>query len=174
MDFQKYYIQGQQTVDKNRNNHIEFASYKFVDKETEKAEICFVIYNGVTTVSGDYGNWVFNKPLHPSKEWLPINIPYLLEKLRMYSTQQPCVWDEQEALAGVNEWVKCRENITDEEIDWAQQLIYSVETEHEYIHVAYYNKPESVNTEDVPISKKLNPQLVIVFQAFEHICKKMI
>lgn len=65
----------------------------------------------------------------------------------------------------------CKVNLVEEEEDWIQELENSVYDEHEYVYVAYREKPSSIDYENVPFGKKRHFWFDVVYDGFDFICE---
>jgi hypothetical protein len=132
------------------------------------------------SVFGDFGNWIFCRPFHPSAEGY-VSEMYWNEKLKMGSSQDHARYDpeetEKELLELINggleeygyegeDLIKCTE--------WLEDLISYCDDELEYTYQAYrgYN-PTQMDYEDIPFCKKPSVQLEIIFDAFDEICSRL-
>ena len=62
----------------------------------------FINTNDIMAVTGDYGNWIFCREFHPSKDGY-VSDTYWVEKLRIGSCQEPSNFDSQTAQEQVTE-----------------------------------------------------------------------
>lgn len=135
-------------------------------------------------VSGDYGNWMFCREFHPSEEG-GVSDGYWLEKLRMNSTQEPYHYNSEETAELIKEKLKdLDEEYDNGDIDekeynqykeyYVEECLYYVDDEIEYLYNAFRgDKPSNLDYEDVPYVRTVKPQLNIVFDAFDEICKRL-
>lgn len=135
-------------------------------------------------VSGDYGNWMFCREFHPSEEG-GVSDGYWLEKLRMNSTQEPYEYNSEETAELIKEKLKdLDEEYDNGDIDekeynqykeyYVEECLYYVDDEIEYLYNAFRgDKPSNLDYEDVPYVRTVKPQLNIVFDAFDEICKRL-
>jgi hypothetical protein len=143
--------------------------------------IKFVNDDNGLAVYGDFGNWVFCRPFHPSADGFVCD-GYWFEKLRIGSSQVLGDYDS-EATAnelqklidgGLEEYGYSSEQL--EEIkEWYTDLLAYTDDETEYAYHAYrdYNKPCNLGYEEIPFCKKVNIQLEIIFDAFDEICNRL-
>lgn len=142
----------------------------------------FINCRGVMTVTGDFGNFVFCREFHPSKDGY-VSDGYWLEKLRMGSCQKPCVFDGEKTRDALAEFEKSLEDQFEGEVNGAEYeeameyvkacIDASHDVEWEYDSVAYGDKPEWLECEDVPKGHILADYLNAVFDAFDEICRRM-
>ena len=140
----------------------------------------FINTNGIMAVTGDYGNWIFCREFHPSKEgW--VSDGYWHEKLSIASTQEGREFDhdatreeiERGINGGLEEWGYEGDTL-DEAIEFYQTLLEYVDcSAWEYEAYAYSNIPGFMDAEDIPHSKKTKIWLQIVFDAFDTMCDRI-
>ena len=135
-------------------------------------------------VSGDYGNWIFCRDFHPSEDGY-VSDGYWLEKLRMNSTQEPYQYNAEETELEIKEKLKQLEeeyengDISGKEYNqykeyYEDDCLYYVDDEIEYLYNAFRgDKPSNLDYEDIPYVRTVKPQLNIVFDAFDEICKRL-
>ena len=135
----------------------------------------FINGEGVLTVTGDFGNWVFCRPFVPSEEG-GVSVPYWLEKMRNYSTQEPCIYDANHTTSELNDKIEELKEENSEQnseyIEYIERLLDYVYFEHEYIS-EMIKAPNFVDSEDYIIGKVLHPQLQYVFDAFNECCNRI-
>ena len=135
-------------------------------------------------VSGDYGNWMFCREFHPSEEGY-VSDGYWLEKLRMNSTQDPYEYNSEKTAELIKEKLKdLDEKYYNDDIDgytyyqykeyYENECLNYVDDEIEYQYNAFRgNIPSNLDYEDIPYVRTVKPQLNIVFDAFDEICKRL-
>lgn len=96
----------------------------------------------------------------------------------MYSSQKAYVYDPEETLKEINRFkrnfktnylIKYNEEIK----EWVESLKGACDDEHEYIYIAYREKPGCIDYENVPIGKIRKPRLQLVYEAFNNLCKAL-
>jgi hypothetical protein len=132
------------------------------------------------SVYGDFGNWIFNRPFHPSPDGY-VSDGYWNEKLRTSSSQDHSRYDS-EATAeelrmlidgGLEEWGYEDEDLKKAK-EWFRTLLYYVDDELEYTYEAYRgDNPMEMDYEDIPFCKSGSVQLDIIFDAFDEICNRL-
>ena len=143
--------------------------------------IKFINTNDTCLVTGDFGRWSFCREFWPSADGF-VSGMYWLEKLRMYSTQDPARYDSKETNKEIQELVDSgleESGYDGDELkqakDWFINLLQYVDDEIEYTYEAYrgYDKPEFLDYEMIPFVKEIPIQLKIVFDAFNEICNRL-
>lgn len=131
----------------------------------------FVNAYGVLSVTGDFGNWIFCREFHPSKGGY-VSDGYWCEKLRMASCQNPSTYDSVSTVELLNKELE-EEDLTEKEKTYLEDCLYHSDDEIEYMYHAFRNNiGRYEDYEQVPLSKELNVWLLIVFDAFEEICRR--
>ena len=127
---------------------------------------------------------MFCREFHPSEEGY-VSDGYWLEKLRMNSTQEPYKYNSEETAELIKEKLKDLEEEYDNgDIDekeynqykeyYVEECLYYVDDEIEYLYNAFRgNNSSNLDYEDVPYVRTVKPQLNIVFDAFDEICKRL-
>jgi hypothetical protein len=128
-------------------------------------------------VKGDFGNWVFSREFHPSKNG-GVSSYYWDEKLHTSSVQKSHKFDTDETISLINKFKDEFEEdfgreMNGEELEWVENLENSVYDEYEYIYTAYRENPSSVETEDIPFGEIRHFWLDVVYDAFDELCKRM-
>lgn len=147
--------------------------YTFADPETVIYKVVWIVGNGITAVTGDFGNWIFGAEFYPNIK--QANVSYMNGYLRHNSTQEISVWDDDEILESIEDFVNNFESsygreMDEDELDWIESLKNSSHDEIDYMFTAYRETPNNIETEDVPFSKKLNPYLNSIYDAFNQMC----
>jgi len=145
--------------------------HKIAKPDTRCRSVVFINTQGILAVTGDYGNWIFCREFHPSKDGF-VSDSYWCEKLRIGSTQKPSDFDSDGTEKEIRKMLK-EEDISNEDKEYLKDIIGEVnECEERYMVYAYDNLPKDRDPEYIPIIKKLNPWLECIFDAFEEICKR--
>ena len=63
--------------------------------------------------------------------------------------------------------------MNEEEVDWIESLQNNVDDEHEYVHIAYREKPNNIDYESVPFGTKRHFWLDAVYDAFDEMCQTL-
>lgn len=142
--------------------------------------IKFINTNGIMCVTGDFGNWMFCREFHPSKEG-HVSDDYWHEKLRISSCQNASVFDSEATEEYLKEGIKSsleEYGYTDDKLLLAKEyyeecLSYVSYSEFEYTAFAYQNIPSFMDAEEVPFIKDIKHHLKIVFDGFDEICRRM-
>ena len=134
----------------------------------------FINIHGVLVVTGDFGNWIFCREFHPSKDG-SVSDMYWIEKAQISSTQEPYRFDADTARKDIDELLSNQEDYewSDEAREWLKELKSAAEGgRHEYF-VTGWEHPGDVDMENIPSGKRTNYQLEAVFDAFDEICRRM-
>lgn len=142
----------------------------------------FICMKGLTIVTGDYGNWIFCREFHPTKN-NTVSQGYWVEKLKINSEQDPYKFDPDGTVEIINDKIEeLKIDFNNDEIDsdtydlymeYYEELLDSVYDEIEYTYKAYRNIPSKMDYEEVPFMKEYKSQLLILFDAFEEICRRI-
>lgn len=144
----------------------------FARPNTIHGSIKFINIEGIMVVTGDFGNWVFCRGFRPSPDGF-VSDSYWVEKLRISSTQQPKEYDPDGTKEEIEKCLK-EDDIDEADKEYLNDLFnYVYECEERYMVYAYDNLPKGRDHEYIPLRKKLNPQLEVVFDAFDEICQKV-
>ena len=165
---------------KNGDKEIRVDHFQIKDSLTKYIQ--FVNTNRNLIVTGDYGNWIFCRPFIPSANGEYVSDPYWIEKLKISSTQVPGNYSAYETSKEIKELINGGledygyEGEQLEEIkEWYSDLLSYTEEEHKYIYHAYYSydRPNNIDNESIPYCKELNNWLLVIFDAFDEICKRL-
>lgn len=132
------------------------------------------------SVFGDFGNWIFCRPFHPSADGF-VSDAYWNEKLKIASSQEHAKFDSDETAkeieelinGGLEDWGYDGDRL-DEAKEWLSDLLEYVDDELDYTYHAYrgYN-PTELDYEDIPFCREGSIQLKIIFDAFDEMCNRM-
>ena len=133
----------------------------------------FINTNDIMAVTGDFGNWIFCREFHPSATG-GVSDGYWREKLGISSCQDPLEFVSDIAKAEIKEMLEDEDRtFTEEEREWLGELSDAAdEGEYEYIATAMH-RPSSFEAECIPKGKRVTFWLLVVFDAFEEICKRI-
>lgn len=139
--------------------------------------IMFVNCGGVLTVTGDHGNWVFCRKFYPSVDG-SVSDQYWCEKLQIGSVQNPYVFDPEGTRKQIQEYLDNAEDYgydNEECKEYLSRCIdYTHDMESDYDAYAYGEMPSlHMTTEDVPKQTKTRIRLLLIFDAFEEICRRI-
>jgi hypothetical protein len=149
----------------------EIMIYRFGKPNTRCGSFVFINAEGVLTVTGDYGNWIFCREFYASADGY-VSDGYWLEKLRNSSTQRPCEWDAELTRKEIEKRIE-EEELGNEEKEYLEDLLNHLDDgEERYMIYAYDNMPDGYDYEYIPISKRLNYWLEAIFDAFDEICRR--
>jgi hypothetical protein len=177
VDFSKH----EHRVEIFKNGEKEIRVDHFQVGNSNNGYIQFINTSRTLTVTGDYGNWVFCRPFHPSADGY-VSGGYWLEKLRTLSTQKPGEYDGEETAAEIQKLIDTEleeYGYEGEELEkakeWYTDLLAYTDDELEYTYKAYGEnyKPNFIDDESIPFCKKINVWLLIIFDAFDEICRRL-
>lgn len=159
----------------------------------------FINAYGKCMVTGDYGNYMFNREIHP-EAGERVSDDYWCEKLSMYSFQDPYEYDSEGTKEALEEslkefkeenelkyrWLyselsydrKQKLNLDDdveEHIEYLESCIeYSDDWDRgeSYRQYANNNLPDNLDYEDVIFAYKIKDRLLYIFDAFEEMCRR--
>jgi len=143
--------------------------------------IKFINTNGILAVTGDYGNWIFCRSFVPSATGEGVSDGYWCQKLRIASTQKDSNFDKgatdieiKERLKELKENKDHYDDIKYEELkDYYESLIELESGEGRYMIEAYDNLPFNFDSDDIPCVYQIDYSLLVIFDAFEEICKRL-
>lgn len=157
-------------------------------KDTSCYQVNFINTMDRLLVTGDFGNWVFCRSFIPSAEGY-VSPNYWAEKGFIQSSQELEEFDseatEKELKEYLDEYIyenynmetdEYLENYDDEDetIDYIKGCIERVEDgEFDYKRYAYREEPSTWDCEDVIYCTKYKIWLLIVFDAFNEICRRI-
>jgi hypothetical protein len=147
--------------------------YNFAIPGRHTYSVQFINTHGIMVVTGDYGNWVFCREFHRSEEG--VSDSYWIEKLKISSTQDPYVFDSDEAARQVKELLEDSDHeFSEVEKEWLNELLIAAQDgEYSYIAKAM-DRPGCFEAEMIPRGKVLNSWLPIIFDAFDEICRRIL
>lgn len=141
--------------------------------------IKFIITNGVTIVTGDFGNFMFCREFIPSKDEF-VDDSYWLGKFEMHSEQIGKEYSEEETIkeleyqieSGLEEYGYENNKLIDAKLYYEDLLNY---TDNSNDYLTYIDKtiPSFLERENIPYVKTIKYNLLIVFDAFDEICKRL-
>lgn len=151
--------------------------YKLKKPDTIIHNLTFIVGLGVTTVTGDFGNWVFCREFHPVKNDY-ISRGYADEKLTILSVQKPYVFDTDTVLKEIDELVedweyKFGREPNEEDLEWIEALRENAHDELDYLYVAHREKIDDIEHEDVPDGEARHRWLEVVYDAFNEMCDRL-
>lgn len=140
----------------------------------------FINTSGVLAVTGDYGNWIFCREFHPSKDGYSCD-SYWGEKLQIAGNQKstefcPDLTEEyikEEINGGLSETGYEGKELSQMIEYYKSCLNYLEEGEFWYQSFAYSNYPSFADYECIPECKKTPYWLEVVYDAFNEICDRL-
>lgn len=174
-----------------KRTKIDFSKHEVLTKQTDEVlihhlkipdtnynNIKYINCGGVLAVTGDYGNWIFCREFHPSKDGY-VSDGYWHEKLKILSTQEAMDFDGEATKTALqeklNEYKEENGEDADEDvIEYYEECMNKCD-EHEldYTHFAYREQPQGMDYEDVILLKDYNFWLKAVFDGFDEICRRI-
>ncbi len=79
--------------------------HRIAKPDTRQCSVVFINTEGILAVTGDYGNWIFCREFHPSKDGF-VSDSYWVEKLKIPSTQKPTDFDPEGTEKEIKERLK--------------------------------------------------------------------
>ncbi len=161
------------------NDEIRIDHFQINDSYMEYIQ--FINTKQVLTVTGDFGNWVFCRPFIPSEKG-SVDDSYWLEKLQISSGQEFNKLDVKANQTQIEHLIKKDledYGYEDEELkeakSWFKELLEKSDDELEYLHYAFkdYNIPRFLDRGLIPTYKEIPTRLLIIFDAFDEICKRI-
>jgi len=148
--------------------------------DTFQGRIRFVNIEGACVVLGDYGHWIFCREFHPSPDGY-VSDYYWLEKLEMYSTQKGREYDPEATQKALQDGIDGdleKYGYAGDDLEQAKEFYKNcldfLYTEEEYIAFAHGDDmPDFIDHSDVPFEQKIKQWLLMVFDAFEEICRRL-
>lgn len=150
--------------------------HEFKRPDTRNCMLVFINTQGVMTVTGDFGNWVFCREFHPSPEG-SVSAGYWDEKLRIASEQDSHAFCSQQTEIELKEFRDNYEDnygeMTEEVSEWLENLEGYADDEFEYTYYAYRETPRDIDAESVPFGKARHSWLNCVYDGFDALCLKL-
>lgn len=142
--------------------------------DTNCDNVKFINTHGIMAVTGDYGNWIFCREFHPSATGA-VSDGYWKEKLTNSSSQEPNEFDEEGTVAEVESLLEEEEDLTDEELEYLNECVSeSASGELDYTYHAHRNNVGRFSDHEyVPLVMKTKHWLLVVFDAFDEICRRI-
>ena len=162
VDFSQHVV----TVTKHEKTLI----HEIAKPESSTHSVTFINTNGIMAVTGDFGNWIFNREFHPGISEF-VSDTYWTQKLRVASSQDPYEFDPAKAKEQIVEILRTQ-TLTEEEESWIHSLL-SAADDGEYSYIAKaMDYPSSFESEMIPQGKIMKFWLEAVYDAFDEICKR--
>lgn len=134
--------------------------------------ITFINVEGVLSVTGDWGNWIFCREFHPTEEGY-VSDSYWIEKLQISSCQDPYDFEQSKVKEEV-EQLKKDHDLSEEEIEFLDDLVIEAgEGKYAFIAKIMNDKPNDLDYEFLPNGKVVQWWLQVVFDAFDEICHRL-
>lgn len=142
--------------------------------------IKYINCEGIMSVTGDYGNWIFCREFHPDEKG-GVSDGYWIEKLRYTSSQEPYEFDQKstydELKQRLEDYKKENEDAIDEYdevVEYFEECMHQCwEHELDYTYYAYRNIPKNYDYDFVTCNKDEKYWLKAVFDGFDEICRRL-
>lgn len=154
--------------------------YTFKKPDTIEQQLIFIIGYDVTTVTGDFGNWVFNREFTPALNGT-VSDDYWDEKLQSASRQEIEHFDSDDTAEKIMEFCSTFEEkfgreMNEAEGEWIEQLETYADDEVDYMYMFNKHYPtETLNSEDteILITFARSHCLKVIYDAFDVMCSRM-
>lgn len=156
-------------------------TYTLKKPNTVIDSLIFVNTAGILAVTGDYGNWIFCREFHTSTDGYVCD-GYWIEKLKISSSKVPSKFDPEGTTKEIEDNIKEIEeefnsgdisaDVYQELKDYYESLLACTDDEVLYTYRAYREMPSCMDYEYVPFVKELSYWLLVVFDAFDEMCKR--
>lgn len=134
---------------------------------------------GNLIITGDFGNYIFCREFHISDDSHGLSDGYFHEKLSIHSYQDVYKFDSEltekniiELIDEVDDYTT-DENKKEELLDYYNRLIDNVDDETEYDYIAYREKPNFLDYEDVPKVRDYVTSFKCVMDAYDEIVRRL-
>lgn len=136
--------------------------------------IKYINTEDIMAVTGDYGNWIFCRGFHPSKDGNACD-NYWAEKLRIASTQDPMKFSGTEACGAIDALLADPQNeFSEEEKEWLGELQDAAKGGEEYAYIAKGMEcPGSFPTEMIPSGKVYDVWFLTILDGFDEMCRRL-
>lgn len=132
----------------------------------------FINAGGILAVTGDYGNWIFNRGFRPSKDSDLVSDGYWAEKLQIASCQNPYEFDGEATIKHINE-LRGEYPEHSDYLDELEGMADNHSQIDQYMFEAYDNCPRGFEPEEIPCVKKYTYWLNAVFDAYNECCYRL-
>jgi hypothetical protein len=171
IDFSKHSL----IISESKNPQVSIAELKV--KGSRINSFVFVNTMGIMSVTGDYGNYIFCREFHPHDDG-GVSDSYWIEKMVISSIQKPGEFCSESTQQEIEELLSRKEEqgLSEEDVEYLEDLLTHVDDEIEYAYNAYRQKPSKgvfSDNEYIPFCKKIHVQIPYVFDAFDEICRRL-
>lgn len=153
-------------------DHGDTKIYHLKKPDTSCDNIKYIASGGILAITGDYGNWIFDKEFRPDIND-KVSDQYWCDKLKMSSCQEPYMFDSEATIKEIKKAIKEYKAEYGKEVDldvieYYQQCIEKANYhELDYTAFAYREYPSNVSIEDVIMLKDIKYWLKAVFDGFD-------
>lgn len=148
--------------------------------DSEYHKVVLITANGITSVTGDFGNWVFNREFVPDSRCSDFPGAYWASKLSSYSGQSGYVYDGDKTEERIK-YLLSKEGQEEFGREWAEDekeylenCFRYTDSEQEYVNAAFHTRTGwfARDSDHVPYEERLNPWLEAIFDAIEEMCRR--
>lgn len=145
---------------------------------TSRNNVKFTLVDGVTVITGDFGNWVACRYFNPKDD--PIDsVGYFCEKLRIHSEQELYEWDSDYLASEVKELIKglkergIKGKNFEKSKEFLEESLGFGDNEIDYIAYCREYMPECFDYEYLPDGYVTKYRIFILVDAFNEICQRL-
>jgi hypothetical protein len=155
--------------------------YSFKNPDSIIYSIKLILVSGKTLITGDLGNWVFCREFEPSDSDERVSDGYWCEKLKTNSIQSYDSFSENKTKEAIEERIKDVESYhgihnKEEAVEYYRECARAIDigcSEDVYLSQCYDHAPPFVDYDDIIIERETHIQLLIIFDAFEEMCRRI-
>lgn len=171
-----------QTQKPNQRTEIDFSKHELTVKEcdfcivhtfkkpdTSNCMVKFINCEGVMSVAGDLGNWIFCRNFIPSEKSDYVSDGYWLEKLKIGSKQSGGNFSPESTQERIKEMLSEEDCYSKEIIEFLKEASEHTDSEYEYSAFLYNNN----FIDEPPFCKDVHLGLLGVFDAYDEIVYRL-
>lgn len=113
--------------------------HTFKDPDTTDYMVKFINCEGIMSVTGDLGNWIFNRRFVPSAKSDYVSDGYWIEKLRNSSEQSAGNYSSELTQQEIKERLSEEDSYNKETIEFLKEALKHTDSEYEYSAFLYNN-----------------------------------
>jgi len=141
----------------------------FKKPDTVDCMVKFINCEGVMSVTGDLGNWIFCRRFIPSAESDYVSDGYWIEKLRNSSEQSAGNYSPELTEQEIKEMLSEEDCYSEETIEFLKEALEHTDSEYEYKAFLYNNNV----MDEPPYCKDVHFWLLGVFDAYDEIVYRL-